>query len=75
MATVNLTLEAPDAAIPLLRRTLGVVLGEPTPTASETKDALERYIKRRLKGDMMQQKQFEAQLASAGDDSDGSVSW
>ena len=76
MASINITIDVPDGAVPLARRTLGAVLGRPAPaTAADIKAALEDYLKLRLKADVIQHKQWEAQQEAANDDTDGASSW
>jgi hypothetical protein len=76
MASINATHTVPDGAVPLVRRTLAAVLDIPVPsTAAEIKTAVEAYLHLRLKSDVLQQKQHEAQMAAMADDSDGSASW
>lgn len=76
MATVNIVLEAPDASIPLMRRTLAAIMGEPVPlTGPDTKSLIERYIKSDIKSRMIDQKRFESEAAARSDTSDGVANW
>jgi len=76
MASLTLTLTAPDAAVPLIRRTLARRLDKAVSTTNaELRDDIEAYLLINLKNDARQQKQEEARDAALADDSDGTASW
>lgn len=76
MASITLTIEVPDAVVPLARRTLARMTGDPVPTtAAETRAIIEKYLKQKLKSDAQQTKQEEAQAAAVTDTSDGLLDW
>ena len=76
MASITVTLTAPDAAVPAIRRTLGWRLNKADPvTAAELKADIESYLKLCVKADVRQQKEQAALAAAMVDDSDGTLSW
>ena len=76
MASLTLTLTVPDAAVPLIRRTLAWRLDKAVSTTNpELRADIEAYLLLHLKGDVRQQKQQEARDAALSDDSDGTASW
>lgn len=72
MATLTLTIEVPDNAVPLLRRTLGTIHDESPPTtAAQIKNMVERHVVADMQSRMRQQRQFEKAQESIADEEQG----